>query len=48
MSMARRPNIDGLVTLKIDNVSHRTVVEDLEILFGKFGRIGDIHIPRDG
>jgi len=46
--MSRRPDIDDLITLKIDNVSHRTVIDDLDILFGKFGKIGDIHIPKDG
>ena len=37
-----------LFTLKVDNISYRTIPDDLEILFGKYGKIGDIYIPKDG
>jgi len=45
--MSRRPLHDDLITLKVDNISYRTVTDDLDTLFGKFGRIGDIYIPKD-
>jgi arginine/serine-rich splicing factor 2 len=39
--------IDGMYSLKIDNLTFRTRVEDLRRYFEKFGPIGDIYIPRD-
>lgn len=36
-----------MVSLKVDNLTYRTTVEDLKKTFGKFGEIGDIYIPRD-
>jgi len=41
------PDTHGMVSLKVDGISSRTVVEDLRDLFGKFGQIGDIYIPRE-
>jgi len=41
------PNIEGMTSLKVDNLTYRTTIEDLERLFGKFGEVGDIYIPRD-
>ncbi|VDM98288.1 unnamed protein product [Thelazia callipaeda] len=41
------PSIDGLYSLKIDNISYQTAPQDLRRLFEKYGEIGDIHIPRD-
>uniref|UniRef100_A0A915BV92 RRM domain-containing protein n=2 Tax=Ascarididae TaxID=6250 RepID=A0A915BV92_PARUN len=41
------PSIDGLYSLKIDNISYQTTPQDLRRLFEKYGEIGDIHIPRD-
>ena len=35
-----------MVSLKVDNLTYRTTVEDLQKLFGKFGKIGDVYIPR--
>ncbi|GMT14776.1 hypothetical protein PFISCL1PPCAC_6073, partial [Pristionchus fissidentatus] len=48
-SMARRPppEIEGLTSLKVDNISYNTSPNDLRRLFDKYGEIGDIHIPRD-
>ena len=47
--MARRAvDMSELFTLKVDNISYRTIPDDLEILFGKYGKIGDIYIPKDG
>ncbi|GMR36647.1 hypothetical protein PMAYCL1PPCAC_06842, partial [Pristionchus mayeri] len=47
--MARRPppEIEGLTSLKVDNISYNTTPNDLRRLFDKYGEIGDIHIPRD-
>lgn len=41
------PNIDVMYSLKVDNLTYRTRVEDLRRYFDKFGPIGDIYIPRD-
>ncbi|XP_067931505.1 serine/arginine-rich splicing factor 2-like isoform X2 [Watersipora subatra] len=46
--MSRRPpQIGGMVSLKVDNLTYRTSVEDLKRTFSKFGEIGDVYIPRD-
>jgi arginine/serine-rich splicing factor 2 len=39
--------IDVMYSLKVDNLTYRTRVEDLRRYFDKFGPIGDIYIPRD-
>ncbi|CAM4812444.1 unnamed protein product [Rotaria magnacalcarata] len=44
---ATPPNIDVMYSLKVDNLTYRTRVEDLRRCFEKFGDIGDIYIPRD-
>jgi len=41
------PNIDTMHSLKVDNLTYRTRVEDLRRYFDKYGQIGDIYIPRD-
>ena len=41
------PDITKMVSLKVDGLSHRTSIEDLESLFEKYGRIGDVYIPKD-
>lgn len=48
--MARRgppPDTSRMVSLKVDGLSHRTTIDDLEALFDKYGRIGDVYIPKD-
>jgi len=40
-------NVDVMHSLKVDNLTYRTRVEDLRRCFEKFGPIGDIYIPRD-
>lgn len=35
-----------MVSLKVDNLTYRTTVEDLQNVFTKFGKIGDVYIPR--
>ena len=35
-----------IVSLKVDGLSHRTSIDDLEALFDKYGRIGDVYIPK--
>jgi len=44
---ATPPNVDTMHSLKVDNLTYRTRVEDLRKCFEKFGPIGDIYIPRD-
>merc|ERR1712080_15437 len=41
------PAIEGMTSLKVDNLTYRTTMEDLERYFRKYGEIGDIYIPRD-
>ncbi|XP_071444664.1 serine/arginine-rich splicing factor 2 isoform X2 [Hetaerina americana] len=41
------PKIDGMISLKVDNLTYRTTPEDLRRAFEKYGDVGDIYIPRD-
>eukprot|EP00111_Clytia_hemisphaerica_P016758 TCONS_00049704-protein len=41
------PDINGMVSLKVDNLTYRTSMADLEKYFKKYGDVGDIYIPRD-
>lgn len=41
------PNIEGMTSLKVDNLTYRTTVEDLKRVFQKHGDVGDVYIPRD-
>jgi len=48
--MARRgppPDTSRMVSLKVDGLSHRTSIDDLEDLFQKYGKVGDVYIPKD-
>ena len=41
------PAIEGMTSLKVDNLTYRTTMEDLRRAFEKFGEVGDVYIPRD-
>ena len=41
------PDVQGMSTLKVDNLTYRTTCESLRKVFDKYGEIGDIYIPRD-
>ncbi len=41
-----RPDINAMFTLKVDNIPFDTTKETLDEEFSKFGKIGDIYIPR--
>lgn len=41
------PDVDGMVSLKVDNLTYRTSPESLRRVFEKYGRVGDVYIPRD-
>ncbi|CRK86317.1 CLUMA_CG000189, isoform A [Clunio marinus] len=41
------PRIDGMISLKVDNLTYRTTPEDLRRVFERCGEVGDIYIPRD-
>ena len=41
------PNIAGMTSLKVDNLTYRTTMDDLDRYFSKYGDLGDIYIPRD-
>lgn len=45
--MARAPEISGMTSLKVDNITYRTTIDDLKRIFDKYGEIGDVYIPRD-
>lgn len=36
-----------MTSLKVDNLTFRTNVEDLKHAFEKYGEVGDIYVPRD-
>ncbi|KII67651.1 putative splicing factor, arginine/serine-rich 4 [Thelohanellus kitauei] len=40
-------DINKMYSVKLDNLSSKTRVHDLELLFSPFGKIGDIYMPRD-
>ncbi|XP_008062491.1 serine/arginine-rich splicing factor 2-like [Carlito syrichta] len=48
MSFSRPlPNVEGMTSLKVDNLTYRTSTNTLRRVFQKYGSIGDVYIPRD-
>lgn len=47
MSRKPPPRIDEMISLKVDNLSYRTTLEDIRRAFERCGEVGDIYIPRD-
>uniref|UniRef100_A0A2K5WZV1 RRM domain-containing protein n=1 Tax=Macaca fascicularis TaxID=9541 RepID=A0A2K5WZV1_MACFA len=48
MSCSRPPpDVDGMITLKVDNLTYRTSPDSLRRVFEKYGRVGDVYIPRE-
>ncbi len=41
------PSIEGMTSLKVDNLTYRTTVDDLKKVFRAYGDVGDVYIPRD-
>jgi len=41
------PDISHMTSLKVDNLTYRTTMDDLDRHFRKFGDVGDIYIPKD-
>ena len=41
------PNSEGMISLKVDNLTYRTTPENLKRAFEKYGDVGDVYIPRD-
>lgn len=41
------PDIEGMTSLKVDNLTYRTGTESLKREFERFGEVGDVYIPRD-
>ena len=35
-----------MISLKVDNLTYRTTVDDLQKVFDRYGKIGDVYIPR--
>ena len=40
-------DLEAMVSLKVDNLTFRTTPDDLLPIFERYGRVGDIYIPRD-
>ena len=40
------PNIEGMTSLKVDNITQRTGVNLLKKVFSKYGDLGDVYVPR--
>ncbi|XP_065180145.1 probable splicing factor, arginine/serine-rich 4 [Sycon ciliatum] len=40
------PDIGGMYSLRVDNISFRTNADDLLAVFGRYGMVGDIYVPR--
>lgn len=36
-----------MFSIKIDNISYDTTRDSLEDHYGKYGKIGDVYIPKD-
>ena len=36
-----------MISIKVDGISARATIDDLEYLFEKYGKIGDIYIPKE-
>lgn len=36
-----------MTSLKVDGITQRTAPGDLEFIFEKYGKIGDIYIPKE-
>ena len=41
------PDVSGMVSLKIDNLTTNVTPDELYEKCGKYGEIGDVYIPRD-
>ncbi|KAM3172443.1 hypothetical protein ACTXT7_014513 [Hymenolepis weldensis] len=41
------PRIEGMISLKVDNLAYRTTVDDLRKIFSRYGDVGDVYIPRN-
>lgn len=41
------PAIEGMYSLKVDNLTYRTSPDTLKKCFEKYGDVGDVYIPRD-
>uniref|UniRef100_A0A8D2HIZ2 RRM domain-containing protein n=1 Tax=Urocitellus parryii TaxID=9999 RepID=A0A8D2HIZ2_UROPR len=41
------PNVEGMTSLKVENLTYRTSPNTLRRVFQKYGPVGDVYIPRD-
>lgn len=39
--------IKGMISLKITNITYRTTGDDLREIFGKYGQVGDVYVPKN-
>ncbi|XP_062294177.1 serine/arginine-rich splicing factor 2b [Scomber scombrus] len=47
VEMAHVDHVEILTSLKVDNLTYRTSPDTLRVMFEMYGRVGDVHIPRD-
>merc|ERR1711928_77652 len=47
MSGRGPPRIEGMTSLKVDNLTYRTTCDDLRRVFEKYGDVGDVYTPKD-
>lgn len=48
MNYGRIPKkVDNMISLKVGNITYRTTCNDLKYIFGKYGQVGDVYIPKD-
>lgn len=43
----RPPDTEGMVSLKVDNLTYKTTTDSLMRVFDRYGEVGDVYIPRD-
>lgn len=36
-----------MISLKITNITYRTTGDDLREIFGKYGQVGDVYVPKN-
>lgn len=39
--------IKGMISLKVGNLTYRTTEDDLREIFKKYGKVGDVYIPKN-
>ena len=40
------PDTTGMTSIKVDNLSQNTTADDVETVFEKYGKLGDVYLPK--